>query len=1079
MNDFILHIFPVNSLDHSVITTTWVGVMVCVFFNLRFGWTLSGLVVPGYLVPLVIIKPWSAAVIGIEGLATYAVVWLFSEFFPRFGWWGSLFGRDRFFALILVSIAIRLSFDGWLLPVLGEWVVVHWGLVFDYRNNLHSVGLVVVALLANQFWKPGFVRGVMPAVAMVGLTWLIVRFGLMEFTNFRISDIGLLYEDLAESFLSTPKAYIVLMVTAFLASRLNLRYGWDFNGILIPSLLALQWYQPAKILTSIMEAFIILGLASLLLRLPIFANAGIEGARKLLLFFNVGFAYKMALAAALPLLFPEQKITDYFGFGYLLSTLIALKIHDKEILARLTLSTIQTSVVGAGMATIVGFGLTLVPPLGDFSAKPRKDDVIRDQWLVASSNSFADLIHDRAIAAYAGSGDLPLPPITSIGPFEREIHALGNALRAKRGEAEKRASAALREAGFSVREVEGKYLVVEAPGNLHWGTFVLDRLSTGDLILELPDPLEHRGLVDSALGLAEVLRFRGMALAGVSATRAGTRAGAAATGFDSLFHAFHRAMGGGNVLQIRAHGRTKGFAAIALRQKNEDLSGSTHTALWVKAPLPPALDLSALSQLIGTPEVIWGQSSDPSLQGQISRGSYAELYLSATDLHRLVSRSAAMTEIGKLTITDSTSYLRRRLLDSKGEIAAAGTDLYRAPRLGELMYLDAEVVGPLVALIDSIDAGHARLSDVSDQLRTIALAATRLGLRLTVLNGSGAKTFLMLAEDSAGPRRHWGTVVFRLAGKAPVLIQVPKPLFEANTLEAALALFDKVNARGLVIAGADSRANQDGSADLLAPSNMRNMLNLVSQVVLRDTARRPVLVVQVRGFGGRVDLPPIDADAVMSSSNGVQSKDELSSLARDVLAAVELLGLTVEVSGGDAGGTTGLAPGSLPQMQYLDQVTDAEIVLLWLSPSTRERYRLLEDGMAVLAAFDAVEIGSEEAVFSNWLSRHPMAARPLSASLRSALGQFVRTGDVVGLWNVRSVARKDGTTLVRLVDVPTRKVLVAAVAPSGETQGIAHLSPLGAGDVHLARGRLRETDRETIEAFVEGRSAWLLPKDGE
>ena len=59
----VLPIFPEGGLASSVITTVWVGVWVLCLFNLRFGWVLSGLVVPGYLVPLIIVKPVSALVI--------------------------------------------------------------------------------------------------------------------------------------------------------------------------------------------------------------------------------------------------------------------------------------------------------------------------------------------------------------------------------------------------------------------------------------------------------------------------------------------------------------------------------------------------------------------------------------------------------------------------------------------------------------------------------------------------------------------------------------------------------------------------------------------------------------------------------------------------------------------------------------------------------------------------------------------------------------------------------------------------------------------------------------------------------
>ena len=69
---FSLPLFPQGSLASSVVTTVWVGVVVFSLMNLRLGWTFSGLVVPGYLVPLVIVKPWAAGVIVVEALLTHA-----------------------------------------------------------------------------------------------------------------------------------------------------------------------------------------------------------------------------------------------------------------------------------------------------------------------------------------------------------------------------------------------------------------------------------------------------------------------------------------------------------------------------------------------------------------------------------------------------------------------------------------------------------------------------------------------------------------------------------------------------------------------------------------------------------------------------------------------------------------------------------------------------------------------------------------------------------------------------------------------------------------------------------------------
>ncbi len=357
MSLFPLAIFPEGGLVSSIITTVWVGVFVLCFFNLRYGWVLSGLVVPGYIVPLLIVKPVAGFVIILEAVLAYALVWLFSEKLSR-GRYPSLFGRDRFMGLILASIAVRLIMDGYVLPEFAGWLESNFDRRFDWRDNLQSFGLVIISLLANQFWKPGLVRGLGAAVVTMGITYLVVRYGLMEFTNFRMSAVTYMYEGLASSILASPKAYIILTLTALIASHMNVRYGWDFSGILIPALIALQWYQPTKIVTSFLEAIIIYVIARLVLKLPSMANATIEGGSKLLLFFNISFAWKMALGWFIVWQGYDVKTTDFYGFGYLLSTLIAIKAHDKNIFPRLARSTLQVSFMGAVFGNIVGFALS-------------------------------------------------------------------------------------------------------------------------------------------------------------------------------------------------------------------------------------------------------------------------------------------------------------------------------------------------------------------------------------------------------------------------------------------------------------------------------------------------------------------------------------------------------------------------------------------------------------------------------------------------------------------------------------------------------------------------------------------------
>ena len=145
MSEFAIPIFPDGSAASTVTATVWLGVVIVVWTNLRFGWCMSGLVVPGYLVPLMLIRPTSVAVMLFEAVVTYLIVRAISDPPRNWPYWCSFFGRDRFFALVLVSVAVRVVCDGYLFPWLGEYVNNTFGLQFNYHDQMHSVGLVVVA----------------------------------------------------------------------------------------------------------------------------------------------------------------------------------------------------------------------------------------------------------------------------------------------------------------------------------------------------------------------------------------------------------------------------------------------------------------------------------------------------------------------------------------------------------------------------------------------------------------------------------------------------------------------------------------------------------------------------------------------------------------------------------------------------------------------------------------------------------------------------------------------------------------------------------------------------------------------
>lgn len=1074
MTELILPIFPEGALAGSVVTTVWVGIAVVAFFNLRFGWVLSGLVVPGYLVPLLIAKPAAAAVVVAESIVTYGMVWFYSEFLSQRIGWSNFFGRDRFFALVLCSVLVRIVGDGFALPALGEWLNDSFQLRLDYRNNLHSFGLIIVALIANNFWKTGLRRGLIPLVVTVGITFVIVRYGLMNFTNFNISSLSYVYEDIAASILASPKAYIILIATAFLASRMNLLYGWDFAGILVPSLLALQWYQPGKILASFVEATVILVLASLALRLPVFRGITVEGGRKLLLFFNVSYAYKFVLAYLVLWLWPEQKITDLYGFGYLLPTLIALKMHDKGIYARMTRATLQTSLTAALGATVIGFGLSFIPEPTGFTASA---DAAAPVPAERRSETLVDVVREARLADYRTRLQASVPVANGF-----ELDRLREAL--ERIDAHRRSGdplalneglALLDDAGFRAERVEERYLVIrDGDATRHWGLYAVDLAPNSELAVEVPAPLDERGTAESGAWLFRLTGAQALAIAG--STRNANRDGSAdvlrAPG--TAFQVFHQVFGRREVLQVRGYTAESARLAHGWRaEANADDGTAPGSTLWVKRSLPDGLPLARLRELTGTLDVRWGELPLPNLQRETLAEGFVELQLQRDDMRRILARALLAERSVAETRSDRSieGYLQDWLLADQDRIAPAASDRYAKPTLEELLFFGDEIVAPLLQAADTGYRDGAWTEAGLEELRLIQDAARVLGYELLRYHHRGSGSDYLILAESRPAARYWGTYVFRLGTGAPLVLQAPRPIHELNSFEMAVALFESMHAGALLVGGANPTANRDGSADIVRLTNKDNIFNVVTQTLLRHAGDAPLLVVQSRAAGLRPDGGLPAADVLLGNAGGALALDQLDPLERRVVDALERYGLGVALTGGERP-SAGYEVGTMAQTFYLSATHNKFFLTFWASPLARSSFTQQTDLTPQTLQARALGLPSVEAELSAYLARHGNRLGPLPQSVRDGLAPYFASQDIVVLHAL--ISRHPALRFERLVDLGSRQAFIAVRDAQGRLLGLANpLAREPGADVRLPP----DAPRAAIDNFATGRAAWLLAGD--
>lgn len=1044
-----LALFPPGAMSSSVVTTVWAGVLIVVFLHLRFGMTLSGLVIPGYLVPLLLIKPLAAVVTIAEGYATWGLALFLSNVLLRRAGASELFGRDRFFLLILASVVVRLTCDGWLLPGLAEQLAAH-GVSGDPRGNLHSFGLIIVSLIANQLWNAGLRRGTFQLSVFLLATWLVVRYGLMTLTNFSISSLGYMYEDIAASILSSPKAYIILITTALVASRLNLRYGWDFNGILIPSLLALQWYQPQKLLVTFAEALVILALARLLLRLPQLARRNIEGARLMLLFFNIGFAYKLLLGWCLFLFAPAVKATDWYAFGYLLSTLIALRMHQKDIAVRMTRATLQASLVGLACASVVGYLLTLLP-LGP-KAPPA---LVGAQAPAPSAVPLVEYLSGLRARLYAGEASLRVP--ATEGALEDFTAAVTQLAAAPADPARQAAARALLQPiGMAVTVLSDGHVVVHdlSPGRGR-GIYVLSARPKTPLVVEVPAALDERATTEAALRLYLAGGARALALAGQHLND-DLDGGSNVLLFPrTFFQSFHVAVGGRAALQLR--GYTKETARLATGQRLTEGGALLPPTLWVSGALPEGLDLARLEQLTGRLITRWSTPPWTNRQREHEGTAFAELLLGQESLRALFAGLSVSPTMERESGTDRIDgYLQAWLLENSNAIAPRLSERYRKPALGELLFLDREVISPLLAI--AADSRQGLPPDPREMDR-IAQLAGAFGFRLVdyVHKGSGNR-YLVLAEKPGRSARHWGLLVLRLGPSAPVLVQLPRPLAEAGTLEFGAALFEKMNAGTLLIATSHPLAARDGSADVIDPRNPRTAFHAIYQAWLRES-QGDRLVVQVRGA-----LPQTTGEDAARVILWEDSKGRGNAVTRQLTDILAREGIRHAVGDAPLGSEHYVLQG-----QALGLSTGVSFASLRLAPPLRQGYSAAVRADDMALPYVLRNIPSRTVDAAALLRAAPRAGRPLAPGLRAALEQHVRTGDIVALEAARRQA--GDLSLEHIVDASTRQPLLLL------RQGNAVVAVLSLSRSDLPAD-LHWQDATSVQAFLDRRAGWLLAGGG-
>ncbi|GAA4354875.1 poly-gamma-glutamate biosynthesis protein PgsC/CapC [Kangiella marina] len=1044
---FPLNLFPEGSLSSSLVITVWIGVLVVAFFNLRFGWVLSGLVVPGYLVPLLIVKPVSFWVVIFEAIVTYILSRYISDRLTIQLKLSHFFGRDRFFLIILVSVIVRLIFDSTLFPYLSAEISEYTGEPLSIQNDLHSFGLIVIALLANQMWKTGLVRGIFHALTGITITYFIITVVLVNLTNFNVENLSFMYEEISLAILSSPKSYIILLVCAYIASRMNLLYGWEYSGILIPSLLALQWYDPQKILVTFLETFIILGIAVFTMKLPFFANKNFLGAKKIVLFFTIGILYKFALAYYLQWLSPYTKTSDYFAFGYLLSTLIAIKMHDKEYVIHISRATLQTSLTAIILATFIGYSLTFAKI--NYIEQSDSEQIIIEPHPI---ENFSSWFNEKKLQFYeVKSEDYVVQPTPKeLFLFSDVINQLSRLDNPEQISDEMLIS--INDFGYRIATYKD-YVFLYPARDVSRGMFALNyNPQAQHIILSSPRGIDERLSFDSIFSLFELTNVKYLAISSNPHAVNGDGSSDDLLSSSTFFNQFHNALNKRAILQLRTS--TTSDLLLTARKFDDTVTSAGNSYMWVRGDIPVGLNFHRLSELLNSPKVLWKSPQFKNQQRRMSDVPFIELLIDrrvASKLNVLASHNLADVETLDTNLSIK-SYLFEELYSNKLAISRRNSESYRVPKEYELNFFYDEILEPVKPLLEKAK---------SDWTESDFLALQKLNSLASIFNYQYTlyeydrqnKEYLILSEiDNDERQKHWGLYVFALNSDSDDVIEVPRPLLELGTYEYGVSLFDTSNARALLIAGAHSFTNTDGSSNLLSIQNPTHLFGIVHYLLFNEETLSYRVAHLIRTFNR--DQHDISNDVVITEDSNTLQINE-SQEVRQRLQSM-LTGLSIEFSSTDNIQLMFSGNSLTNQLRYH---ANKSIFTHWISPSLFLSLRLNKSLWWLRKHFQLLEFTYQEGDIAQYFESQELSSERFPAAAKRNLESYLETENIAYLIKVK---QRDEYRYSLFLDQPTNQMFLLI---KRDNQLVAVRNVNSINDI--------EIDRTDFSTFLDLRATWL------
>jgi hypothetical protein len=240
----------------------------------------------------------------------------------------------------------------------------------------------------------------------------------------------------------------------------------------------------------------------------------------------------------------------------------------------------------------------------------------------------------------------------------------------------------------------------------------------------------------------------------------------------------------------------------------------------------------------------------------------------------------------------------------------------------------------------------------------------------------------------------------------------------------------------------------------------------VNQVVMRQAKTQPKMAIQCRGYAAPPGMigPP---EVLLAFQNGVRNEATLTPLGQKLVASLKADGIGLQYVDGSPM-AAGYEVSSVPQAQYVNESTNKEFAIVWLSPTVREVFRPQEAEYPLQVQLEALNIPITRADLKATLDSYLGSGRKtrLPPELKRVLDQYVATMDIVSLQH--AVKEWPGFEFSGLFDRNSQQVLLLISDDRSALPVVLNLQPR---QTQLPAEPADETER--IQSFLASRSPWL------